>query len=254
MKKLFVLPLIMFFIAGVSFAETNEQAYEPPAIEKFDLEIYGGFPIHWTNAKHGQDFFWFNPDYIMEDKSVTANSAIGFSMNFNFTKKVGLNIDTDFFYGGKLVGFSNPSSDYLSLFGVNALIGPVFYLYNNDVLRIPLAVGAHMYYFSDDFWMPNLVGYDPANPSITNTDGAWINRRDFQIGPGISLGVQYHFNDNIYIFSRTNVVLDLFRWHSIDYVADDGTGAGTLTDKSKSETEFVLGWGVKPVIGLGIKF
>jgi hypothetical protein len=243
MKKLFVLPLIMFLIAGVCFADSNEQANVPPAIEKFDLEIYGGFPIHWTNAKHDQDFYWFNPAYNMEDKSVTADTALGISMTFNFTKNVGLNIDSNFFYGAKLAGFSNPSSDYISLFGADALIGPVFYLYNNDLLRIPLTVGAHLYYFSDDFWMPT---------SLQNTDGLWANRKDFQIGPGISLGVQFHFNDSIYIFSRTNVVLDFFRWHSLDYVADDGSG--TISEQYKSETEFVLGWGVKPVIGLGIKF
>jgi hypothetical protein len=254
MKKFFVLPLIMFLIAGVCFAQSNEQAYEPPEIERFDLEIYSGFPIHWTNAKHGQDFFWFNPNYTMEDKSVTANNAIGVSMNFNFNKDIGLNIDADFFFGAKLAGFSNPSSDYISLVGGNALIGPVFYLFNNDLLRIPLTVGAHMYFFGDDFWMPNLFGYDPQNPSGTSTEGAWVNRRDFQLGPGVSLGVQFHFNNNIYIFSRTNVVLDLFRWHSISYIADDGTGTGTLTDQYKSETEFVLGWGVKPVIGIGIKY
>ena len=239
MKKLFVLPLIMFLIAGVCFAESQSDL----GIENFDLEISAGFPIHWTNAKHGQNFFWFNPGFLMEDKSVTANTAIGFSMNFNFTKDVGLNVDTDFFYGAKLAGFSNPSSDYISLFGANALIGPVFYLYNSDLLRIPLTVGAHMYYFSDDLWMPT---------SLQNTDGLWANRKDLQLGPGITLGVQFHFNDNIYIFSRTNVVLDFFRWHSIDSVADDGTG--TLSEQYKSETEFVLGWGVKPIIGLGIKF
>ena len=251
MKKLFVLPLIMFLIAGVCFAETN---YDQDAIENFDLEIYAGFPVHWTNARHGQDFYWFNPGFLMEDKSVTANTSLGVSMNFNFTKNIGLNVDTDFFYGAKLAGFSTPSSDYISLFGANALIGPVFYLYNDNFLRIPLTVGAHMYYFSDDLWMPELVGYDPQNPSGQNIDGTWMNRREFQVGPGFALGVQFHFNDKIYIFSRTNVVLDLFRWHSIRYVADDGTGTGTLTDSSKSETEFVMSWGVKPVIGIGIKY
>jgi hypothetical protein len=252
MKKLIVLSMILVMVTGLCFAETEKS--EPSAIELFDLEIYAGFPVHWTNAKHGQDFYWFNPDYVMEDKAVTANTAIGFSMNFNFTRKVGLNLDADFFYGAKISGFSNPSSDYISMFGTNVLLGPVFYLYNDNFLRIPLTVGGHLYYFSDDLWMPNLVGYDPQNPSAQNTAGYWTTRRDLQIGPGISLGVQFHFSENIYIFSRTNVVMDLFRWHSINYIADDGTGAGTNMAKSKSETEFVIGWGVKPVIGLGIKF
>jgi len=249
MKKLFILPMMLILAAGVCFAHDEEAAdgtaLVVPVIEKFDLEIYAGFPVHWTNAEHGQDFYWFNPAYTMEDKAVTANTAIGVSMIFNFTKKVGLNIDSDFFYGAKLAGFSNPSSDYISMFGANILLGPVFYLYNGDFLRIPLTVGAHLYYFSDDLWMPT---------SLQATDGLWANRKDLQLGPGISLGVQFHFSENIYIFSRTNVVMDLFRWHEINYVADDGSGTGTNTAQSKSETEFVMGWGIKPVIGLGIKF
>ena len=254
MKKLFVLPMILFLAAGLCFAEVNESEYEIPQIEKFDLEVYAGFPVHWTNAKHDQGFYWFNPGYTMEDKAVTANTAIGLSMTYNFNKNIGINADTDFFYGARIAGFSNPSSDYISMFGMNVLLGPVFYLYNSDFLRIPLTVGGHFYYYSDDLWMPNLVGYDPENPFSQSTDGFWTNRRDFQIGPGITLGVQFHFNENIYIFSRTNVSLDLFRWRQVSYIADDGTGNGTYTDKTKTKTEFAVSWGIKPVLGIGIKF
>jgi hypothetical protein len=140
------------------------------------------------------------------------------------------------------------------MFGTNIFIGPVFYLYNNNSLRIPLSVGAHFYYYSDDLWMPSLVGNDPLNPSSQSSAGYWTNRRDFQLGPEISLGIQYHFDGNIYIFSRTNVSLDLFRWHQVDYIADDGTGNGTLTNQSKNETELAVSWGIKPTLGIGIKF
>jgi len=254
MKKLFVLPLILFLVAGLCFAEVNEQTSEIPVIEKFDLEIYAGFPVHWTNAKHDQGFYWFNPGYTMEDKSVTANTSIGLSMTFNFNKKIGLNLDADFFYGAKLAGFSNPSSDYISMFGMNFLMGPMFYLYNSNFLRIPLTVGSHFYYYSDDLWMPDLIGYDPLNPISHSSAGFWANRRDFQFGPVISLGIQFHFNENIYIFSRTNVSVDLFRWHQINYIADDGTGSGTNKAQTKAEAEFAVSWGVKPVLGIGIKF
>jgi len=175
-------------------------------------------------------------------------------LTYNFTKNIGIHMDTDFFYGAKIAGFSNPTSDYISMLGTNILLGPVFYLYHGDFLRIPLAVGAHFYYYSDDFWMPNLVGYDPENPSGQSTDGFWMNRRDFQFGPGISLGVQFHFNENIYIFSRTNVSVDLLRWRQINYIADDGTGTDTYKDKSKTKTDFAVSWGIKPVLGIGIKF
>jgi hypothetical protein len=255
MKKLIVLPVVLILVTGLCFAQM-EQTAPVPEIEKLDLEISVGFPIHWTNTVHDQDFFWFNPDYDMEDKSVTANTAIGFSMLFNFSQKVGFSLDTDFFYGAKIAGFANPSSDYISMFGTNIFLGPVFYLYNGIFLRIPLTVGAHMYYFSDDLWMPNFAGFDPANPpaSIPNTDGLWMNRRDFQLGPGVSLGVQFHFNKSIYIFSRTNVAIDVFRWHQVKYIADDGSGAGTFEAKSSSDTEFTVNWQVKPVLGIGIKF
>ena len=253
MKKLIVLPIVFIMDACICFAQTNTSATERK-IEKFDLEISAGFPVHWTNAMHGQDFYWFNPSYGMEDKSVTADTAIGISMNYNFNRKVGLNLDTDFFFSGKISGFSNPTSDYISMFGSNFLFGPVFYLYNGNYLRIPMTLGFHMYFFSDDLWMPNLVGFNPQNPTTQNTDGYWMNRKELQMGPGITLGVQFHFSDSIYIFSRTNIVMDFFRWHQIDYIADDGSGSGTNTAQSKSETETVLSWGIKPVIGIGIKF
>jgi len=194
----------------------------------------------------------------MEDKSVTADTSIGLSMTYNFNKKIGINLDADFFYGAKLAGFSNPSSDYISMFGTNIVIGPVFYLYNNNSLRIPMTVGCHFSYFSDDLWMPNLIGYDPQNPpqnpASQSTAGFWTNRRDFQMGPVISLGIQYHFNESIYIFSRTSVNVDLLRWHQISYIADDGAGSGTYTDRAKEEAEFAVSWGIKPVLGIGIKF
>jgi len=253
MKKLIALTIILIFAVGICFAQNNKSASESKT-EKFDLEINVSFPVHWTNAFHAQDFYWFNPNYGMEDKSVTANTAIGVSMNYNFNRVIGLTLDTDFFYGGKISGFSNPTSDYISMFGTNLLFGPTFYLYNGNFLRIPMTLGFHLYYFSDDLWMPNLVGYDPQNPPAQNTDGYWMNRQEIQIGPGFTLGVQFHFSDNIYIFSRTNIVLDFFRWHQIDYIADDGSGSGTNTAQSRSESESVLSWGIKPVIGIGIKY
>jgi len=253
MKKLFVLPVILFLAAGLCFAEDDESVPEIRGIERFDLEIYAGFPVHWTNAKHDQGFYWFNPGYTMEDKTVTANTAIGLSMTYNFKNKIGITMDTDFFYGAKIAGFSNPSSDYISMFGTNINMGAVFYLYNNNLLRIPLTAGCHFYYYSDDLWMPNLVGSVPSTPPApTASSGFWTNRRDFQLGPVISLGIQYHFNENIYIFGRTHVSLDLFRWHQVSYIADDGSG--TNTAQTKAEGEFAVSWGIKPVLGIGIKF
>jgi hypothetical protein len=273
MKKLIALSVVLVLGVGLCFAQADEDA-ERPKTERFDLEISVGYPIHWTNAVHDEDFYWFHAlptdyyaDYNQEDKSVTGNTAIGFSTIFNFGRKVGFSIETDFFYGAKVAGFANPSSDYISMFGANVFMGPVFYLYNGIFLRIPMTIGAHLYYFSDDFWMPALGGIDLESPPTSDTfvppdtSGYWMNRRDLQIGPGVSLGVQFHFNSSIYIFSRTNVALDVFRWHQVKYIAhydnskDGGPGTGNdKKEETKSEMEFVIGWQVKPVIGIGIKF
>jgi hypothetical protein len=248
MKKLIVLPTILILVAGLSFAQDDESASDVPEIEKIDLEVYAGFPVHWTNAKHDNSFYWFNPDYIMEDKTMTANTAIGLSLTYNFTKKIGMNGDLDFFYGAKMAGFSNPSSDQVSLFGVNLNLGAVFYLYNSNSLRIPLTVGTHLYFYSDDVWMPDLVGEGIYGSTIAASSGFWANRYDLQVGPVISLGMQYHFNESIYFFTRTNVSVDFFRWHRISYID------ATRTDQTNTDIEFVVSWGVKPSLGLGIKF
>jgi len=267
MKKLIIFSAVLVLVTGLCFAQAEEawaeettqaQTHEQshPLIERFDLEISAGFPIHWNSATHDQSFYWYNPTYDMEDKTITANTSFGLAMIFNFTKKIGFNLDTDVFLSSKTAVFANPSSNNMSMFGANILMGPVFYLHNSSSLRIPLTIGGHLYYFSDDLWMPNFVGYDPSNPpaTIQSTNGFWLNRRDLQVGPGISLGLQFHFTPSIYIFSRTSFVVDIYGWHEIKYIADDGTGTGTYIAQTKSETSFITSWGVKPVLGLGIKF
>ena len=244
MKKLcFVAAAIL--AASVAFAQGNvaqqgkpiagEQEVVKPerGIEKFDVEINVGFPIHWTNGLHDDPA---NAGNMIEDKFVTANTAIGFGMNYNFNRTVGLALDMDFSFGAKLSGFATPTSDYIGLSGANIFLGPVMYLHNSNGLRIPLAFGFHMYYFGDDLWIPDL-----------GTAGAWINRQELQFGLGISLGVQYHFDNGIYMFSRTNVAFDFIRVHSMK--DSDGTA---LT--KKSHTDLSANWSVKPCLGIGIKF
>ena len=230
MKKL-ILVAAMIMIAGLCFAQNEGTEQEKP--EFFDLEVTIGVPIHWTNSPTPHNFVTQQFD---EDKTVTANTAIGVALLFNFTKKIGLTLDTDFFFGSDVMGHSPTDSASNTLFGTNALLGVVLYLYNGSFLRIPLAIGAHVYYWSSDQWTPYL-----------NTTGAWLKTRDLQMGPGIYLGIQFHFNNSIYIFSRTNVAIDLFRWHQIKA----GTGAAVDTH---SDMEFSVSWMVKPTIGIGVKF
>jgi len=269
MKKLSFLLIVFILAAGFVFAQEETQTAEaestepakpePPKTEFFNLEVTIGFPVHWTTGLHDNEFYPYVPvdangiSSKMEDRFASANTAIGFALNFNFSRVVGLVIDFDFFYAAKLNGLSTAESDYIALAGFNAFMGPVFYLFNNNILRIPLAIGFHLYYFNDDVWVPDLSG--------PNT-GAWMNRDELQFGAGAYLGIQFHFSRDLYIFSRTSVSIDLVRMHTVKgYFMrnDDPANPGTVTSVAeyveRSHTDILnLHWNVKPTIGVGIKF
>jgi hypothetical protein len=260
MKKLFVLLVVLILAAGVALAQEENNNLEPvpaPAqatsrerpIELFNMEISVGFPVHWTNGRHNQEVYYFNPpdnEIYMEDRTVTANTSIGIAAIFNFTRGFGLALDMDFFFGAKIAGFAAPTSDYVSLAGANIFFGPIFYIFNNNILRIPLGIGAHMYYFQDDLWVPDLA--------VGSTQGAWLNRHEIQFGPAISLGVQFHFSRDIYIFSRTNVAIDLFRMFSRRWY-DGVEYRDQINDEDYYVSEhFSINWLVKPSLGIGIKY
>jgi hypothetical protein len=294
MKKLFILLAIFILVSGLCFAQieaappagggaaganggANGGAPALPKPELFDLEISVGYPVHWTNAEHDKEFYTFyHQVYTQLDKPVTANTSIGIALLWNFSRKVGFTIDYDFFYSTRMQGFSAAMSDSVSLFGMNALVGPTFFIYNGTFLRVPLAIGAHVYYYSDELWQPYLnPARQPSDPDTGQpvplvVDGFWMQRRDFQVGPGVSLGAQFHFNNNIYFFMKTSVAIDIYRWHQIRWIQDVALIADPITgvpepiddfpnynfydNETKDEWEFVISWNVKPVIGLGIKF
>jgi len=211
------------------------------AIELLNVEISINFPVHWSNGLHDDSFYQvINEAYgsnLMEDKGVTANTSVGIGLSLNFTKRIGLTLNMDFFFGAKLAGFSSPTSDYNSLFGINAFLGPVFYIYNSGNFRIPLAFGAHMYFFKDDLWVPEI-----------GLNGAWVNRKDMQFGPAISLGVQFHSSSGVYFFTRTQVAIDIVRMHSMDWFNGTEYQELSCTDILK------VNWAVKPVFGIGVKY
>ena len=240
MKK-FILFMVLILLAGFCFAQ-DEQAAPLPKTELFDMEVTIGVPMHWTGspAPHKWGNLWGAND-IDIDKTATASTSIGLAMNLNFTRTFGITLDTDFFIGTDLYGQSLTSSLANSLTGFNLFFGPVFFLYNGEFLRIPLAIGAHLYYWSSEFWAPDIAGAG-TNP------GTWINYSDIQIGPSASIGIQFHFNESIYLVSRTTVAVDLLRWHEIN------VGTGSAIETEEHTAEFIVGWHVKPTIGLGIKF
>jgi hypothetical protein len=248
MKKLLIL-LIMLSLVFVAFAQEEEEYVEddvtytaideeslrttvsPRGAKEFDLEITGGLPIHWTDALD-------HPVDDNEDKTVVGSLSLGVSLVFNFNRKVGLTLDTDISFARSLYGDSVVGSDYIGITTANVLLAPVFYLYNGNFLRVPLAVGIHYYFYSDDFWWDN---------SGVLTTGDWRQRSDHQFGPGGYLGVQFHFNKNIYLLTRTNVNFDIARFHSAKW-----RQAGANDDLN--EFEWVAALSTKPTFGIGLKF
>jgi hypothetical protein len=236
--KRFALFAALLLIAAVSFAQEQAQEQEQPKereIEFFDLELSIGVPIHWTNSSPTPHEFYGIAD---KDKTVTANTAFGIGLNFNFTKKIGAHLEVDFFFGTIMMGQSETSSASNTLMGLNAFIGPVFYLVNHTNLRIPLAVGAHAYMWSTDYW------------SVEHSDaGSWISTFDLQFGPGVKIGVQFHFNKDLYLFSSTSIAIDLYRSH------ETTTSDGTVLNEDKNHSgDFGISWVVKPSLGLGVKY
>jgi len=222
-------PLV--FVSGVIPNQDNSAAPRTePKNERFNAEIGIGFPIHLTNGLHNDAL-----EVPYEDKTVTANTSIGIGLTVNFTRIIGLTLEADFSHSSKLTGFATPTSDYVGLTGANVLLGPVFYLFNNNLFKVPLAVGVHMYYFSDDIWAPTL----------DDSSGAWISSRDLQFGAGFTLGLQFHFANGVYIFSRTNVIFDFVRIHSIN---------GPPPFKTEPCIDALVSWNVKPALGIGVRF
>lgn len=147
-------------------------------------------------------------------------------------------MDAGINYGAKLFGVSTSRSEYISLFEADIFLGPLFYLYNNNVFRVPFAFGFHMYYFNDNLWVPYLDG----------DTGMWISRNDTQFGLGFSLGFQLHFTSGVYLFSRAGVSLDFIRIHTISgYDGTDAEGDYCLDFEPVS-------WNIKPSVGIGIRF
>jgi hypothetical protein len=254
MKK-FVFLAVLILAAGLCFAQNDgkTKAPAPPKPEKFSLEVTLGVPIHWTNSplKHQSISLAVTPtpppststtSKIDTDKTVTANTAIGAALLFNYSRLVGFTVDMDFFFGSDIMGSSHTDSYTSSFFGANVFIGPIIYMYYWNFLRIPLGFGIHVNYWSSEYW----------TASFGNADASLVKATDLQVGPGFYLGIQFHFNNSLYIFSRTNVAIDLFRWHEFTY--SGGASSSPVKETQTHDAEFIVAWQIKPTIGVGIKF
>jgi len=238
MKKL-IFALAFVLLAGLCFAQ--EEGFVPePALESesenLNIEVLVGISVHSTKGPTAHDFL----EGASTDKVMTSNTMVGFAMTFALQHFVGLTLESDLFFGGEMTGQSNLRSASISLFGANVLFGPVIYLYKYRTFRIPLTVGAHMSYWDSTTWLPTL------NTAAVPGAG-WLRYNDVHAGIALAVGIHFYFTHNAYMISRATVAVDMYRWHRMR--VSDGAA---ISDAS--ESEFAVGWGIKPTIGLGLKF
>ncbi|MDR0494738.1 MAG: hypothetical protein LBG95_03820 [Treponema sp.] len=260
MKKT-ILMAVLVLCAGLCFAQEGEAAQSENAqttsvqpadvetdntqttdaqtvnTEKFNMEVTVGVSVHSGNSPSPHEFAG---NSTAMDKTVTADTMLGFAMTFPLHQFVGLTLDADFFFGNEKITQSASQSSSISFFGTNVLFGPIFYLYKYYTFRIPLAVGAHIYYWDSNAWISTL---NAANASGTG----WLRNNDLQVGVGMSVGIHFYFTHNAYMISRANVDMDFFRWHKTRLF--NGTNVA-----DESEAELAIGWGIRPTIGLGMRF
>ncbi|GHV54158.1 hypothetical protein AGMMS49579_14200 [Spirochaetia bacterium] len=191
-----------------------------PKKKNLDLEISLGVPVHFSND-------------IENPAENSAAVATGLGLTFNIGNWAGIGLEADFAYTQNTVAISiNPNeSNYYSIFGTNVLLGPVFYLYHDDRFKIPLAVDFHFSFNKMDF---------------RNIDGnnAKVSQSIFLIGPALQIGIQYHFSKDFYVLSRITVTCD---------VASFGTNTTTTKKDEFERPEMGLTWGVKPLLGVGLR-
>ncbi|GHT66853.1 hypothetical protein FACS1894110_11260 [Spirochaetia bacterium] len=193
-----------------------------PKKKNLDLEISLGVPVHFTND-------------IEKPSENNAAVAIGIGLTYNFNKWVAIGLEGDFAYAQNTSAISidpDNKSNYYSIFNANVLLGPVFYLYSDEHFKIPLAVDFHFGFNRSDFsQIQTDRTVDPISQSV------------FLLGPALQIGVQYHFSKDFYILSRAMVTCDV-----VSFGANTSTG-----DVKTDRPEMGITWGVKPLLGVGLR-
>jgi hypothetical protein len=240
MKKL-ILAIVLVLCAGLCFAQEDESASsDAPEKEKFNMEVTVGVAVHSTTSPTPHDFLGA---VNVIDTGMTANASLGFAVVFSLSKHVGFALNTDFFFMTEQLNRSDPQSSSVSYFGANAFVGPVFYLWSYRLFRIPLGMGVHMSYWNAGVWEPSL------NTTEDTPGSGWLKSNDLQLGAGFYVGIHIYFSKDAYMISRVNFSVDMYRMHQTQLYNQENID---IIDESHAEMS--MGWGIRPSIGLGMRF
>jgi hypothetical protein len=200
MRKL-VLVFLLCGVSAVCFAKGN-------------FELYGGLPLHFEQADAGDSSMTSFSLGFAGISPVNDFIALGCYDNFIFPLELSTTID-----GTKV---TTKRGDYDSLFGVDMLLGPVFTLYSAGRVKIPLAVGLHLFLLTSSTEAVSMIG--------------------FEFGAGANISVEYHFNSRVYMFGRVQGTWDFYTANTI-----------TTAQQSVSDSGSLTGLCVNPNLGIGFR-
>jgi len=212
MKKLFVL---LFVLVPVLFCFAKEQ--------RGSLELgIGHYSITETQGVSGIKVKTKAPSIAFNLSGValfTDNAGIGVYGNLLLPKEFRVTAM------GETIIVDRSAYDFL--FAMDFLVGPTLIMFKNEKFCFPLSLGFHWY----QIW--------------ANTDVSKLSSS--QIGVGANITGEYHFNSNLYVYSRFQFTFDFFSWDTIRV-----NRYGSSSSKSSSGNVKTLG--IMPCIGIAFKF
>lgn len=201
MKKVDLLIFVFAGIGTLGFAKGN-------------IELYGGVPLLYEKSDIGKTF-------------MTA-ASVGFAVTAPISDNIGIGVyDTVLFplqLKADIEGISATAnrSDYNSIWGFDMLLGPVFIVYSNSKIKIPVAAGFHLLTMTASTDEMSTLGYE--------------------LGFGSNVGIEFHINDRLYILGRLQGTGDFFGITRVD------VGRGSVVDSGILTTLCL-----NPSIGIGFK-
>ena len=200
-------------IAGNSFTVPASVSKE----RRERLELGAGFPYFFHNAtisgiEQKKEIFAFVLNFSVSEFFW---DAIGIGLFLNIFSIQGLRIKVMDQY------IPYKGSEFAYSFGLDAIIGPVFRLYQRSNFILPVSAGVHYAVFTYGVYS---LGYF-----------------SHSFGLGANVSGEYHINKNLYFLVRLQLSLDFCS------IADD-------YDAESWQTSWLPSPGINPSIGIGFKF
>jgi hypothetical protein len=178
----------------------------------------------------GGEFYRSSNIAIGDVSSTTYSMVFGLTGMHYFSDLLGLFINANFNlpfvstvnYKGD--SYDIKQSDYKFWLGIDGLIGPVFNVLRKENFNIPIAFGIHILRMATVE-----VGGGTSNSSY---------------GLGLNIGLEKNINEILYFLVRLQSYVDFINKNNKENVYEF----------FHNKTHFdILGWGIEPMIGIGIK-